>query len=105
MPILLSAIAALAGPAAAEPLRKLVDGEGNVHFGTASDPHACCMCQPALDHRTGGDRTTFLLRHGLRRTVGNERVFLSADGEAWYCEGTREIGRFGDKCGLVPPLM
>jgi len=91
--------------AGAEPLRKRTDAEGNVHYGTASDPYACCMCEQALGYESHAGNTTFLLRHGLTRIVGNERVFVSGDGEAWYCEGTREMGRFGRKCGLVPPLM
>jgi hypothetical protein len=89
----------------AEILQKRKDAEGNVHFGTSSDPELCCMCQPAIDYETQHGRTTFFLKQGLERAVANDRVFLSGDGKAWYCEGTREMGRFGRKCGLIPQAM
>jgi hypothetical protein len=89
----------------AEPLAKLEDAEGNVHFGTSVNPNLCCMCQPALDYETRRAQTIFALQYGLERAVSNERVFLSGDGKAWYCEGTREVGRFGRKCGLTPQGM
>jgi hypothetical protein len=95
-------LSALAGAVSAEPLVKREDTEGNVHFGTASNPNLCCMCQPALDYETRSGQTIFALQYGLERAVSNERVFLSGDGKAWYCEGTREVGRFGRKCGLTP---
>ncbi len=75
-----------------------------MHYGTESDPYLCCMCQPALDYTSDGGSTVFSLEHGLERSVGNDRVFLSQDGRAWYCEGIREIGRSSQKCGLIPPL-
>ena len=89
----------------AEALQKRWDADGAVHFGTSANPNLCCMCQPAVDYGTSGGRTRFHLRHGLERTVANERVYLSTDGAAWYCEGLREMGRSGRKCGLVPQGM
>ena len=94
-----------AGAVSAEVLLKHKDAEGNVHFGTASNPHLCCMCQPAVDHETRHSQTNFVLPYGLERAVSNERVFLSGDGDAWYCEGNREMGQFGQKCGLTPQTM
>ena len=76
-----------AGVASAEALLKHKDAEGNVHFGTASDPYLCCMCQPAVDYETHRGQTKFVLPYGLERAVANARVFLSADGDVWYCEG------------------
>lgn len=105
IPLLLAIIALCLPPASAEPLHKRMDAEGNVHYGTATDPNLCCMCRPALSYAPQGGRTVFFLRHGLERAVGNERVFISADGRAWYCDGVREMGRATRKCGLVPPLM
>lgn len=89
----------------AQPLQKREDAEGNVHFGTLSDPMLCCMCQPALDYETRHSQTTFFLEHGLERAVSNDRVYLSGDGKAWYCEGIREMGHFSRKCGLTPQVM
>ena len=94
-----------AGAASAEALLKYNDAEGNTHFGTASNPHLCCMCQPAVDYKTGRGQTNFVLPYGLERAVANERVFLSEDGDAWYCEGNREMGQFSQKCGLTPQTM
>ncbi|WP_136660413.1 hypothetical protein [Nitratireductor sp. XY-223] len=96
----------LAGTAVdAQTLQKRQDAEGNVHYGTPANPELCCMCQPALRYETEGGRTRFHLRYGIERAVANERVFLSEDGSAWYCEGAREMGNAGRKCGLVPPVM
>ena len=91
--------------ASAEALLKYRDAEGSIHFGTASNPHLCCMCQPALDYEARSGQTKFILPYGLERAVSNGRVFLSGDGEAWYCEGNREMGRFSQKCGLTPQTM
>ncbi len=91
--------------ASAEVLTKRQDAEGNVHYGTERAPDLCCMCRPALRYEAAIGRTVFHLPHGIERAVGNDRVFLSDDGRAWYCEGTRELGRLGRKCGLVPPVM
>ena len=93
------------GAASAEALLKYKDAEGSTHFGTASNPHLCCMCQPAVDYETHRGQTNFVLPYGLERAVSNGRVFLSGDGEAWYCEGDREMGQFNQKCGLTPQAM
>lgn len=92
-------------PASAEALRQSRDTEGNVHFGTSRNPNLCCMCMPALRFESERGRTRFFLPYGLERTVGNDRVFSSQDGKAWYCEGVREMGRSSHKCGLIPALL
>lgn len=89
----------------AEALLKRKDAEGNVHFGISSNRNLCCMCQPALDYETRHGQTIFVLQYGLERAVANERVFLSGDGKAWYCEGDREMGLSSQKCGLTPQVM
>ncbi len=106
-PILSAAVVVSMGVAAvsAEGLQERMDVEGNVHFGTSSSPNLCCMCQPALDYETRDSQTIFILQYGLRRAVANERVFLSGDGKAWYCEGNREMGQSSQKCGLTPQAM
>lgn len=92
-------------PSVAEELKMRVDGEGNVHFGNSSEPELCCMCQKSLRYEVQPDQTRFDLASGLSRSVGNDRVFLSPDGDAWYCEGVREMGSLSRKCGLVPDLL
>ncbi len=89
----------------AEALQKRKDADGNLHFGTSGNPNLCCMCQPALEFESHNSRTIFLLRYGLERAVANESVYLSLDNSAWYCEGYREMGKTGQKCGLIPQAM
>ena len=105
--ILWAAIVLCTGDVAvsAEALLKRKDAEENVHFGTSSNPNLCCMCQPALDYETRHSQTTFVLQYGLERAVANERVFLSGDRKAWYCEGNREMGLSSQKCGLTLQVM
>jgi hypothetical protein len=100
---LLAGLAAL-GPAMAAELQKRVDLEGNIHFGTADEADLCCMCRRAAGFEFRSGKTLFRLNHGIDRVVSNSDVYLSADGEAWYCEGVREQGALGRKCGLVPQL-
>ena len=89
----------------AQELRKRTDSEGNVHYGTTKNPNLCCMCQPALGFKSHSSITVFSLQYGLERVVGNDRVFLSEDRKAWYCEGNRDSGKLDKKCGLVPSAM
>ncbi len=89
----------------AEPLQMRKDAEGNIHFGNPGNPELCCMCQPAADYQTQPGKVLFSLPAGLKRAVSNDSVFLSPDGQAWYCEGVKEGGRLSQKCGLVPPGM
>ena len=98
------AIFAAACVAKAAQLEKFVDPEGNIHFGTPSNPTQCCMCQQAVRFVSGPGNVTFSLRQGLERTVGNDRVYLSPDRDPWYCEGVREGGRLTEKCGFVPQM-
>ncbi|MEX3009266.1 hypothetical protein [Hoeflea sp. TYP-13] len=90
---------------AAETLQMYRDAEGNVHYGTFGNPNLCCMCQPALRYTANDRFTRFFLQYGIERDVSNKRVFLSGDSRAWYCEGSREMGQGGQKCGLIPPVM